>query len=177
MNYLTRIVFAICFAWLLPPSITMASPKHVSSKAMSQTSPIQVLSVAASALPINYRGMKAGSVKRLKLDKPALIAMKTGDKFTLHLPEGHYVVVHDNRIVHPNGDTSWIGYLDPAGQNYRLMLTLGRESLSGQLTTPKAEYQIEQQGREYWLINRKAAGFKEMPLHDDALEPPVPPKE
>ena len=175
MKSVPLILSAMFFSQCLYPPLSSAQTRSLPVHNVNDKEPLVIMPVDSTRLPALCHDCKAGSIYRVMVDKTALKAMKTGDKFTLRLPEGQYRVVHDTRMSHPNGDISWMGYLEKPGPDFRLMLTLGSDSLTGQLTTPKASYQFEQQGQDIWLVNRTAAGIRELPLHNDALVPPIMP--
>ncbi len=125
----------------------------------------------ASALPEKYRGLKAGSVVPIALPLERLKQMKRGESITLDLPTGQYVVVHDNRFNHENGDVTWVGSLAGAGVGYRVMITSGAQGSIGQIVTPDGVFNIEAEVGREWLIDINASGLRPGSLEHDAADP------
>lgn len=111
------VLLAAFFVPCLYSSLAFAQSRSHSVKTMPAKMPINVEPAAKAALPAAYKTYLSGSVYSVKLDKTVLKALKIGEKFKLHLAEGEYIVVHDNRMEHPNGDLTWVGHLEPQGSD------------------------------------------------------------
>ena len=129
-----------------------------------------------SALPEKYRGLKPGSVTPISIAADRLARQQLGDRMTLRLPIGQYDVVHDNLFRHSNGDTSWVGYLDLEGKEFRVVVTRGAGGVIGQINTPDGLYRIEQAGGKTWLINLQASGMQSGALENDQQSAPFSPE-
>ncbi|MBL4867020.1 MAG: hypothetical protein JKY67_11670 [Pseudomonadales bacterium] len=68
------------------------------------------------------------------------------DEVTLPLPHDDIVVVVEKRTVFPNGDISWNGHLSGYEDQYPVMITVGKTSSFGTITTPNGEYTVEING-------------------------------
>lgn len=124
-----------------------------------------------SKLPAPYRAYPAGSVHPVKVPAAKLRGMAKGSRITVSLPDGRYVLVHDNAWQHANGDFTWVGYLDGPEGYYRTLLTLGDGGVEGQIRTPGGLYQLETEGSGDWLIDIDATGLQRGALDNDGLNP------
>jgi len=92
----------------------------------------------------------------------------------LSLPKGaQYEVIQDNRMVHPSGSITWVGSIKDYGNDYRVVITTGRQGQSfGRILTPHGTLQIESDDSGAWLIDPQEAGLLPGGLYDDAVPPP-----
>ena len=124
-----------------------------------------------SQLPEKFHGMNPGSVLAVEIPREQLLAMHTGDRVSLTLPNGQYTVVHDNRFEHENGDISWVGFLETAGKAYRVILTMGPQGSVGQAVTPDGVFNLEQDGGTTWLVDLNVSGLQLSALENDDADP------
>jgi hypothetical protein len=90
--------------------------------------------------------------------------MGKGERVTANLPDGRYVLIHDNAWNHPNNDKTWVGRLAADPGNFRALLTLGDDETIGQIRTPGGLYRIESADGSHWLVDVNAAGLHPAPL-------------
>jgi len=113
--------------------------------------------------------LPTNSVFPIQFDSEALTSLSKGDILNLNLPTGQYQVVHDNLLTHSNGDSTWVGYLQEEGKNYRAIITLGENGILGRITTPDGVFKIETDGHSERLIDINASGVTPVALLGDGL--------
>jgi len=113
--------------------------------------------------------LPANSVFPIQFDAEALTSLSKGDILNLNLPTGQYQVVHDNLQAHNNGDSTWVGYLQDKGKDYRVIITLGENGILGRITTPDGVFKIETDGHSERLIDINASGLTPVALLGDGL--------
>lgn len=85
-----------------------------------------------------------------------LFEIPIGTKLILNLPDKPgYSVIHDQKMIHSNGDTSWFGYLDDFQKGFRVYLIKGGDNVRGQISTPEGEYRIVTKDSGVFLQNMK----------------------
>jgi hypothetical protein len=109
-------------------------------------------------LPQKYQGLNPGAVNPVSLPAERMRQMALGEKVSLTLPCGQFVVVHDKQFRHENGDITWVGYLEDAGASYRVIITLGAEGNQGQVVTPEGVYNLDTEQGRNWLVDANAGG-------------------
>ncbi|MBW2366311.1 MAG: hypothetical protein JRH15_00320 [Deltaproteobacteria bacterium] len=87
-----------------------------------------------------------------------------------------YEITHDNKMIHKNGNITWVGYLSNFGTRYRVIITQGRGHAFGLFHTPEGDYKIRSDPSGTWLIDVEAAGLIPGQYNDDYLIPPNPEK-
>jgi hypothetical protein len=103
-----------------------------------------------------------------------LLGLAAGQSAWFTIPNGYgYEVVHDDRQVHPNGDVTWVGFLQGYDKDYRVLITVGKDAVFGTILTPEGPFLIESHGTGQQLIDVKAAGLSPHPFGDDAIPAPV----
>lgn len=130
---------------------------------------------AGEKLPARYLGYGADAVHAIAVPAERLRGMKKGARVTVSLPDGRYQLVHDNLWKHPNGDLTWVGYVDGAAGLYRATLTLGEDGVEGQIRTPGGLYQLESEDGGDWLVDVAAAGLQPVALDHDGIVPMIGP--
>ena len=114
----------------------------------------------AKELPVQLQNLNPGSVTPITLPLATLKGMKLGKKISLDLPSGATSFVHDNRVVHKNGDISWVGYQEQAGQPNRAMITMGKYGPMGHIVTPEGTYQLVTEDGQSYLVDVNASGLQ-----------------
>ncbi|MCD4722739.1 MAG: hypothetical protein K8S13_23210 [Desulfobacula sp.] len=90
---------------------------------------------------------------------------------------GHldYVIIHDNKIIHKNGDISWFGYLKGFHKSFRVHLIKGKNLIQGQIQTPEGVYKIRSQKAFVFLESIDEKGLIKAPsIQEDFLVPDPP---
>lgn len=126
-------------------------------------------------------GMKAGEgVKPAKVahavryDTVRMAALKAGDEVALDIPgRGSYRVIYDDTLSNDSGSSTWVGHLADYGTDFRVLVTSGPEGSLGNIMTPSGELELTMSGKQQWLIDRQASGYKSyMPPHTDEAHVP-----
>ena len=115
-----------------------------------------VYGTSAFELPQRYQGLTPGAVSPVSLPTERMKAMGLGEKVNLTLPCGQFAVVHDKVFHHANGDLTWVGYLETAGQAYRVIITMGSQGNHGQVATPEGMYNLDVEEGHTWLVDANA---------------------
>ncbi len=115
---------------------------------------------APKELPAQLQNLNPGSVTPITLPLATLKGMKLGKKIALDLPSGATSFVHDNRFVHKNGDMTWVGYQEQAGQPNRAMITMGKYGPMGHIVTPEGTYQLVTEDGQSYLVDVNASGLE-----------------
>ena len=115
---------------------------------------------AAKELPAQLQNLNPGSVTPITLPLATLKGMKLGKKIALDLPSGGTSFVHDNRFAHKNGDITWVGYQEQAGQPNRAMITMGKYGPMGHIVTPEGTYQLVTEDGQSYLVDVNASGLE-----------------
>jgi len=68
------------------------------------------------------------------------------DEIILPLPHKKVAVIVETKSVFPNGDISWSGHLSGFGDQYPVLITIGKNISFGTITTPEGEYTVEIKG-------------------------------
>ncbi len=123
----------------------------------SASDDLMVYDTAAFALPQKYQGLNPGAVSPVSFPTERMKEMQVGEKVNLTLPCGQFAVVHDKVFRHPSGDVTWVGYLETAGQAYRVIITMGSQGNHGQVITPEGMYNMEIEGGRTWLVDANAS--------------------
>lgn len=119
-----------------------------------------------------FHQLPAAAVTPLNLPLVTLKGMKKGQKISLDLPTGTLSLVHDNRFNHANGDITWVGFQENAGQAYRALITMGQSGPMGNLITPEGSYQIVSEGGKTYLVDINLAGLMPGSILEDQASPP-----
>jgi Metallo-peptidase family M12B Reprolysin-like len=129
---------------------------------------------APGKLPDRYQNHTAGSVMPVNLPMAELTITRVGEKITLDLPIGQYIVNHDNRVGHHDGSSTWIGYLENEGKGYRVYLSQGEAGIIGNVNTPDGAYDIDTVDGQTYLVDLERSGLKPGGYHNDqAIDPSV----
>lgn len=115
-----------------------------------------VYDTSAFELPQKYQGLTPGAVSPVSLPTERMKEMQLGEKVNLTLPCGQFAVVHDKAFHHANGDLTWVGYLETAGQAYRVIITMGSQGNHGQVVTPEGMYNLDVEEGHTWLVDANA---------------------
>ncbi len=105
----------------------------------------------------------------VNLPMPGLAATQVGEKVTIDLPIGQYTVNHDNLVVHNDGGSTWIGYLENEGKGYRVYLSQGEAGIMGNVNTPDGAYEIETVDGQGYLVDLERSGLKPGGYHNDQV--------
>ncbi len=133
------------------------SAANATSKPVASASDdLLVYDTAAFALPQKYQGLNPSAVTPVALPTERMKEMQLGEKVNLTLPCGQFAVVHDKVFHHPNGDVTWAGHLETAGQTYRVIVTMGSQGNYGQVVTPEGMYNLDIEGGRTWLVDANA---------------------
>jgi len=94
-----------------------------------------------------------------------------GDELNLNLNGfKKYILVHDKKTTHANGDITWIAHLKNFGNGYRTSLTSGAGVLYGRIMTPDGLFIITKKGTDLFLENPDEKGLiLESTGHNDYL--------
>ncbi len=126
-------------------------------------------------------GMKAGEgVKPAKVahavryDTVRMAALKAGDEVALDIPgRGSYRVIYDDTLSNDSGSSTWVGHLADYGTDFRVLVTSGPEGSLGNIMTPSGELELTMSGKQQWLVDRQASGYKSyIPPHTDEAHVP-----
>ncbi len=121
------------------------------------------------ALPERLRDFPPGTVTPLEFNVSQLLHVPLGEKTALKLPSGYYAIVHDNLFEHPNGDKTWVGFVDGESSDYRMVVTVGAEGTIGQILTPEGLFRIEVADGHSWLVDVDSAGLETPSMEGDDL--------
>lgn len=119
----------------------------------------------------------------VEFNRRALASLGVGSTLTLRTPDDGkpHTVRIDEIQVHPNGDKSWIGYVqDAEGEVLPAVFTQGEDSSFGSLSTRSGTYSLEAEGRLGWIANvtrlRQHQDFDQPDvLIPDPADAPAPP--
>jgi hypothetical protein len=134
-------------------SATNATSKPIASA----SDDLLVYDTPAFDLPQKYQGLTPGAASPVSLPTERMKEMQLGEKVNLTLPCGQFAVVHDKVFHHANGDLTWVGYLETAGQAYRVIITMGSQGNHGQVVTPEGMYNLDAEEGHTWLVDANAA--------------------
>lgn len=136
------------------------------------TEPVVVAPVFAEQLPNKYRHYNPGSVMPIDVPMDQLNAMAIGGRLTLDLPIGQYRIEHDNKIEHPSGASTWVGYLAEEGRGYRFLVSQGEAGVIGNVYTPDGEYLIDSVEGLTVLVDLERSGLQKIRNEHDGVLPP-----
>ena len=134
------------------PSAANATSKPIASA----SDDLLVYDTSAFELPQKYQGLTPGAASPVSLPTERMKEMQLGEKVNLTLPCGQFAVVYDKVFRHPNGDLTWVGYLETAGQAYRVIITMGSQGNHGQVVTPEGMYNLDVEEGRTWLVDANA---------------------
>lgn len=185
-------LLAIILACITSSFSLTSAAQNASDASLLHSSPSTAApsTVAADSLPelfLNDAASAAGVQRSSARDKTRTghYAMRFNRQLTtlplqsrtrLSLPRGAgYEVVYDRRFDHASGNTTWVGHLQGYGDDYRAIVTFGKDGISGRILTPDGEFLVESNQDGEWLVDVQAAGLTAIgPGRDDA---PIPPPE
>lgn len=104
------------------------------------------------SLPDKYQGFNPSSLSSVSIPVERMKQMAIGEKVSLSLPAGQFEVVYDKQFQHENGDVTWAGYMETAGKDYRVIITMGSNGNLGQVVTPQGMYNLDTQEGHTWLV-------------------------
>lgn len=114
------------------------------------------------SLPEKYQGFNPSSLSSVSIPVERMKQMAIGEKVSLNLPVGQFEVVHDKQFQYENGDVTWVGYLETAGKDYRVIITMGSNGNlgHGQVVTPQGMYNLDTQEGHTWLVDVNTASLQ-----------------
>ncbi len=87
--------------------------------------------------------------------REALTDLPIGKVLELELTHHRSVsAVVKNKRIFTNGDISWGGHLEGYGDRYPVVITVGKKSSFGTITTPEGEFALEVYGDNGWIYEK-----------------------
>ncbi len=100
-----------------------------------------------------------------------LLSSKAGDELDFVSLSGTVYTVVFDKLRKGNRAKTWIGHLKDYGLQYRVILTLNKNTVEGRLATPEGTLHIKSSKGEVILMDYELQGMHKMPFGDDALLP------
>ena len=103
-----------------------------------------------------------------------ILDLQPGTMVHLALPDSTEQVRMSRKIVHPNGDISWIGHIDNNTKRNRVIITLGRETEYAKIETATTTFTVKPSAGKRGLLVKQAAPTRiPADFGNDARRPPV----